>query len=398
MASENVVEEDYFLKQVEMVRDKVRKKFKECQKALDSREEELIKELNQLKASYECQDIVKEMDRLKKKSASTTAGDNLNVKRMRELKSDLDSTRGRLREVKLEWDENLQGSLQKIGSLCVVAVPDYKSKVKPVFGACKHSYETSSADAVFKYPRSIAIDRYTNNIFICDSGNDRVQVFDEFLNFLFKIGDRLKQPFGICVNQNNVYVTQSVANSLNVYSTNGNFIKTVGNKGKKELEFDSPRGVDVSNENNLICVCDWNNNRVQCLNLNLNFSSSISDINHPIDIKLTSQEIVVLIEADPCLIFYDYSGNSIRRIMACGDDQQFICFCLDIDSNVLMTDKLGGCVIIFSKTGELLCKFGKREEGEEGEGEFIQPIGIAVDYKGRIIVGSSKPKRCIQMF
>ena len=386
-------EEDFFLNQLDTVQDKFIKNIQECRESLDTREGEVLNELEQIKISYKCQESVDKLYRLRKKGAG---GDDQN---MRELKAEIDKTRSRFKDVMLEWDKNLKGTLLKTGFIRVVAVPEFKNKEKPVIIACKHSYETSAATEVFKYPRSIAIDSFTNNIFICDYGNDRVQVFDESLKYLFKISDKLKQPFGICININNLYVTQSVANTLSVYYTDGSYINSVGAKGNGKLQFDNPRGVDALKEKDTICVCDWNNNRVQCLDLNLGFRFFISDISHPLDIKLTQQELVVLVEDNPCLRFYDYSRNLIRMIITRGDEGQVISsfqFCLDIDSNVLMTDKFGEFgVMIFSKTGDLLCKFGER--GEE-EGEFIQPIGIAIDYKGRIIVGSSNSKRCIQMF
>ena len=150
--------------------------------------------------------------------------------------------------------------------------------------------------------------------------------------------------------------------------------------------------------NNLIYICDWWNNRIQCLNLNLTFNSFISNVNFPRDIKLTPEDIVVLTAGSPCIRFYDYSHQLIREIITQGQGNQVInpwYFCLDRELNILITDFSADIVLIFSNGGELLHKLGKRGEGR---GDFISPTGIAMDREDRIIVVSQNPEHCIQIF
>ena len=104
----------------------------------------------------------------------------------------------------------------------------------------------------------------------------------------------MNRPKGICIYLNKVYVTQYRANSITVYSTEGRYIESVGREGNKELEFQFPRGVAVSNVNDIIYICDVNNNRIQCLKLDLTFNSFIPNLYCPFDIKLTPQNIVIL--------------------------------------------------------------------------------------------------------
>ena len=150
--------------------------------------------------------------------------------------------------------------------------------------------------------------------------------------------------------------------------------------------------------NNLIYICDYSNNRIQCFNLNLTFNSFIPKVNLPKDIKLTPQDIVVLTDGSPCIRFYDYSHQLIREIISRGEGNQVtnpMYFCLDRELNILITDLLAETVLIFSIGGTLLYKFGKRGECR---GDFISPTGIATDRKGRIIVVSRNPEHCIQIF
>ena len=205
-------------------------------------------------------------------------------------------------------------------------------------------------------------------------------------------------PVGICINHSKVYVTQFMSYSLNVYSTEGKFLNSVGKEGKGKLEFDWPRRVGVSNEKKRIYICERNNARIQCLNLDLTFHSFIKDIRSPKDVKLTSDEVVVLTPGDPCVRYYNYSHQLIRQIIPRGEGNLVmnpLYFCLDKANNILMTDFATNCVLIFSDRGELIHKFG--QEGED-RGEFIEVRGIALDSEDRIIVASHNPKHCIQLF
>ena len=60
-------------------------------------------------------------------------------------------------------------------------VGDYKEKGNPIKVAGKHREETSLTPGKFRLPRSIAVNSDTNNIYICDGSNNRVQVFNESL-------------------------------------------------------------------------------------------------------------------------------------------------------------------------------------------------------------------------
>ena len=209
---------------------------------------------------------------------------------------------------------------------------------------------------------------------------------------------KMHWPDGICINHSKVYVTQLWSHSLTVYSSEGKFLNSVGKKGKGKLKFHWPRAVAVSTENKIIYICDCSNARIQCLNLDLTFHSFIQDIPSPRDVKLTSDEVVVLTTEDPCIRYYNYSHQLIRQIIPRGEGNLAIdpwYFCVDRASNIIMTDEATNSVLIFSKIGEFIHTFG--QTGED-RGEFIKVRGIAIDSEDRIIVVSRNPNHCIQLF
>ena len=80
------------------------------------------------------------------------------------------------------------------------------------------------------------------------------------------------------------------------------------------MEFDIPKGLDISTELNRIYIAEYGNNRIQSLNLNLSFYSIIDDIYGAIDVKLTPEEILVL-SRDHGVSLYSYSHQLIREII-----------------------------------------------------------------------------------
>ena len=80
------------------------------------------------------------------------------------------------------------------------------------------------------------------------------------------------EPAGVATDDSgNFYVSSE--HKLQKFTSTGELIKCVGRKGGKEGEFDVPHGLTL--RDNLVCVCDGNNNRIQVFDLDLNFVRSI---------------------------------------------------------------------------------------------------------------------------
>ena len=183
MASARVTGENPFLSQVERVRVELRERVARAHQLLQERETALLSELQQLEDTYRGERVGKQIDQLRITGEQTiaTLTDNKNKEfleqsvalldaRMIELEANLETARYRMRRVELEWDGKLEGILSRTGSIRVRREPDYKEKVNPVMVAGKHRDNTSLIPAEFFYPRSIAIDSETNNIYVCDGG------------------------------------------------------------------------------------------------------------------------------------------------------------------------------------------------------------------------------------
>ena len=177
-------------------------------------------------------------------------------------------------------------------------------------------------------------------------------------------------------------------------------MKSVGSYGNGESQFNHPHGIDVSDRNHNIYVCDRYNNRVQILTEELEYHSmlGIGLFTNPRDIKVTRDRVLVLDESDPCMFLFNSEHLLIDGIITRGSGKQTSSprsFDIDRDYNIMMSDYSNDCVYVFNKEGEQLHKFGKRGQGI---GEFSYPWGIVLDNTGRIIVVCCKDTNCLKFF
>ncbi len=120
----------------------------------------------------------------------------------------------------------------------------------------------------FDGPRGIATDANCN-VYVVDSGNHRVQVFDENGNYINQFGimgsgpGELLNPIGIAVNPNNgeIYVVDTGNHRVSVWNSAFNHITDVGGFGTGNLRFNSPSHVEYVGGQ--LVVTDTGNSRYQ---------------------------------------------------------------------------------------------------------------------------------------
>ena len=418
MASAELVrKKDDNLNQFDRARRGIRDKFARAHHLLQERETVLLAEVQELEDKFHGRGIADEIEQLSlsKGQLEDTMKGNIMKEILQRTIDEIDEKISQLKilrekakemeNVDFEWNQELESKLKTLGAIRVNSekmssklISEYKKKGVPLAVFGKNSNKISKSPGLFCNAEGISVD--DGLFYICDYGNDRVQVFDRMFQFLFVFSERMNRPVGICILQENVYVTQSKGCSLNMYSLQGKLLSSVGKEGNGELEFKDPRGVAVSTEWRRIYICEFCNNRVQCLNLDLSFNCFISDIYNAMDVKLTAEDIVVLGSENLCVRIYNASHQLSRQMISKGEDSANHVwapnrFLLDSDFNIILTDRSRHCVCIFSYTGALIHKFGR--EGEE-KGEFIGPIGITLDSEGRIVVASHNANHCIQLF
>ena len=414
-----------FSEQIKESRKSIRDSFKRSHEALQVRENILLSLVDEIEQKYnrKTEKMNKLAEALNKATlqCEETLTDNeltdinqklrtVTDKKIRELTADI------LTSVEFEWDNLFENGIQQLGSIKLNSqtmisptsifpphvkpvVPDYKTKQLPTAYCCKRSSEQKSPGEL-KNPGCIAIRYKTGNIYIADSNNHRVQVFSGNGEHLFMFSEKMKEPAGICIFQNKVFVTQLSGNCINMYELEGKLIKSVGSKGNGEAQFNRPFGLDVSDINNNIYVCDLDNHRIQILTEELKYHSmlGVDLLVFPRDVKVTRDRVLVLDCGDPCMFVFNLYHVLTNKLITRGYAKQTrnpCCFDIDREYNIIMSDYWNHCVYVFNHEGEQIHKFGK--EGQ-GIGEFYQPYGIALDNTGHIIVVCDKDTNCLQFF
>ena len=114
-------------------------------------------------------------------------------------------------------------------------------------------------------PYSIAVNS-RGEMVVTEYGGHQVSVFDvrgQRVRTFGSYGDRPKQmvlPAGIAVDDvDNIYVSSE--HKLQKFTSSGELIKCVGQRGSKEGEFGDQRGVTI--HSNQVYVCDHDNHQMQ---------------------------------------------------------------------------------------------------------------------------------------
>ena len=414
-----------FSKQINETRKSIKDRFKKSHEALVARENILLARVDSIEREYNQKIQLQNELTQSLRNAKSYNNENLKAnqltktrdiiitqidKQLTELTADADTN------IEFVWDNLFETDIEQLGSIKLndqmnisptrtfspqvkPVVPDYKTKQLPTAYRCKKSSDKKSPGEL-NYPRCMSIHYKSGNIYIADEDNHRVQVFSYNGDYLFMFSEKMNDPRGICVFQNTVFVTQSNCSCVNMYELEGKLIKSVGSYGNGESQFNHPYGIDVSDRNHNIYVCDCYNNRVQILTEELKYHSmlGIGLFTNPCDIKVTRDRVLVLDMSDPCMFIFNSEHLLINRIITRGSGKLTSSprsFDIDRDYNIMMSDYSNDCVYVFNKEGEQIHKFGKRGQGI---GEFCSPWGIVLDNTGRIIVVCCKDTNCLQFF
>ena len=414
-----------FSKQISETRKCIKGRFKKSHEALVARENILLARVDSIEREYNQKNQLQN-----ELTQSLTEAESLNNEKLkanqltktREIiitqidKQLTELTADAYTNIEFVWDNQFETGIEQLGSIQLndemkisptrdfspqvkPVVPDYKTKQLPTAYRCKKSSD-KKAPGELQWPRCMSIHYKTGDIYIADMNNNRVQVFSCNGDCLFMFSEKMNTPLGICVFQNTVFVTQLGSHCVNMYELEGKLMKSVGSNGNGEAQFNCPHGVDVSDINHNVYVCDWYNNRVQILTEELKYHSmlGIDLFTHPRDIKVTRDRLFVLDESDPCMFIFNSEHLLINRIITRGSGKLTnnpYSFDIDRDYNIIMSDYNNHCVYVFNRKGEQIHKLGKQGQGI---GEFYYPWGIVLDYTGRIIVVCQKDANCLQFF
>ena len=312
MATANPMREDNYELELSRVRENIKTKFVELIDCLKARESELLRELDNILASYLSYkselEKVNEMKRdleitksFHQNKILTSPNKSVHEDGIARVSTELNSIKTPIKPkmVSLECDSHkMLAELNKLGKLVekVRTGIDYKSKKRPLVSVCKKGNGMQQLNN----PEGVAVDNKTGNIYVADQFNHCVKVFDSTGKYLFKFGDnddkgKMYYPIGVAICGDIILITQGNNCILN-YQLNGKFISRIGRQGRGELEFNFPFGLTIDESNGDIYICDRNSNRIQILNSEFSFKSQFGNdtLKYPLDVKLSKETFMFL--------------------------------------------------------------------------------------------------------
>jgi len=270
------------------------------------------------------------------------------------------------------------------------------------FGSNTHPYISqwggfgTSESGKFNLPQQIAVDD-NRNIYVADTGNAKIQKFDNNGNFLlswetnsFENG-KSSSPVGIVIYENNVYVVDEMQNIIQKFDNNGNFVSKWGEFGTEYGQFNKPQGITIDS-NGIIYVADSKNHRIQQFTTDGEFLSSFGKsgfgdgkLKNPVDVTVHGDFIYV---SDPGN--YKIEKYSSDGIVLESFDYKFGGFpvrpgglTVDPNGDIYFVDASKYRVIKINSDGRTLASWGGVGQGD---GKFIEPKDVVLDNRGYIFV------------
>jgi len=265
-----------------------------------------------------------------------------------------------------------------------------------------------SGNGQFIYPFGIASDR-SGNIYITDSGNNRIQVFTGTGEFVRALGMKgtgdgeFRDPRGVAVDGNgSVYVADCKNNRIQKFTGTGTYCCEWGSSGTGDGEFSGPHGVAVDGSGT-VYVVDTGNNRIQAFTDSGDFKRAWGSMGRG-DGQFQFP-LSIAVDDDGAVYVADSSNFRIQKFSATGvflmkweflDEEIFHPYGIAVDrrGNVYLADHNHDQIRTFSSSGEPLTRWGSFGSGI---GQFNKPSGITIDAAGNAYVVDEQNHR-IQKF
>ena len=209
--------------------------------------------------------------------------------------------------------------------------------------------------------------------------------------------DSLSMPSDVGIgNGGHVYVVDSGNDQIAVFDASGTRATSLGNRGSEEGQLLSPLGLGIGGKGE-VYVADKGNNRLVMFDAKGKFRRNIplkeegEDV-VPVDVAVSpnGKELFVTTNNSHKVLVFSPKGEFLRSWGGEGeDDGQFrfpATIDIDVAGNVYVVDVLNARVQKFDSAGTHLLTIGKRG-GKPGT--FYRPKGVAVDDAGLVYVSDS---------
>ena len=274
--------------------------------------------------------------------------------------------------------------------------------VKPVLWFGKQGKD----DGMFTYSRGVAVTD-KDEIVVADEWNHRVQVFDSNGTFLRSFGRGGKNagefnfPDGLAIDRDgNIFVADCGNNRVQMFSREETYLGSFGANGSLDSQLSSPRGLSLDSTGNII-VADAGNKLIKIFNPDGRFVMKIGgqgSFSHPVHCVQCGEYFIVSDQNEHCIKVFNREGDFQYKFGKQGQgDGEFNnpnYLLVNESQHLFVCDRSNNRLQVFELNGKLIGKFGT---GGSKLGEFKSPMSVAILSDGRIVVSDEYNHR-IQTF
>ena len=199
-------------------------------------------------------------------------------------------------------------------------------------------------------------------------------------------------PYGVAVNERDeIAVTEIGNHRVQVFSSDGTYLRSFGRKGDKQGELNWPAGI-AFDKNSRIVVVDTLNHRVQLFDEQGGYLSQFGSegnldhlLSNPYGLYVDSSGNIIVADAGNKLIkTFSPSGQFLYKLGE-GEDEGFTSpfHCIQYDKYLIVSDAGEHCIKVFDINGNFLYKFGNKGNRD---GEFNEPRLLSVNKAGHLMV------------
>ena len=289
---------------------------------------------------------------------------------------------------------------QTCGSPFTISVKPFHVKPGLCFG------EKGTGDAMFDYPRGVAVTD-KDEIVAADEWNHRVQVFDSNGTFLRSFGHLGKNagefscPDGIAIDKDgNIFIADRGNNTVQIFRREETYLGSFGGNGSLDNQLSSPRGLSLDSTGNII-VADADNKLIKIFTPDGRFVMKIGgqgSFSFPVHCVQCGEYFIVSDSDEHCIKVFNREGHFQYKFGKKGQgDREFHCpgyLLVNESQHLFVCDRENHRVQVFELNGKFFGKFGK--SGSK-LGEFNKPISVTMLSNGQIVVCDKNNHR-IQIF
>jgi len=264
-------------------------------------------------------------------------------------------------------------------------------------------------------PKGLAVDA-EGNVYVADSQNHRIQVFDTRGHPLRTWGregalpGEFKEPWGVAVSPDGlVYVADTWNHRIQVFEPDGTFLRMWGTFGEapvpsasadllygpRDLAFDSQGYLYIADTGNKrILKCDPQGRLIAAVG---GAGSEPGQFQEPVGIAFDANDLLYVADTwNQRIQVLDRDLKYVRSWQVCAWDGMSVVnkpyLAIDRRGSVWATDPEGYRLLRFASDGALLATYG--QYGSDLSAMDL-PTGIAIDQLGRVLVSDSNNHRIL---